>query len=169
MVQMAFKRRMNKEGVIDSNGTVFQFLIPSFFSAIFTAIGQGIANSGKTFTTLDSTGTASGTITYANVVQAGRNSEEQGGFQMLAWVFSVGMGAVAGLVIGLLYNCMNDYDHHTQLFNDGVLYNYPGADGRERKYTDYKPTEGQPSNNNIPQDMSASRTPAILEFDYYER
>lgn len=164
MLQMAFKRRVNYDGVIDSNGTLFQFLIPSFFAAIFTAIAQGIANSAKSYDALGSAGTVSGTINYVNVTQSGRSAEVQGGYQILAWLFSVGMGAVAGVIIGFLYKCLNDLSHPTQLFNDGVLYNYPGTEGREVKYEDNRPTDGQP-----PQDVSASRTPAILNFDYYEK
>ena len=34
MAQMAFKRTVNRAGVIDSNSAIFQFLIPSFFAAI---------------------------------------------------------------------------------------------------------------------------------------
>jgi len=129
IAQMAFKRKVNKGGVVDANGTIFQFLMPSFFAAIFVAVAQGVGNSATSFTT---TGTNVGTINYADVRQSGRSSEIQGGYQMLAWLLSIGMGAVAGLIIGVIYRLVNEHSHRSHFFNDGVLYNYPG--GGERKY-----------------------------------
>ena len=41
MAQMAFKRKVNKGGIIDANGSIFQFLLASFFAAIFVPFGAG--------------------------------------------------------------------------------------------------------------------------------
>lgn len=73
MAQMAFKRTVNRAGVIDSNSAIFQFLIPSFFAAIFCAVGQGIGKGAGTYPTVSQTGAAVGTAVYANLNKSGRS------------------------------------------------------------------------------------------------
>ena len=123
MAQMALKRKVNKGGGVDANGTIFQFLLPSFFAAIFVAVAQGVGNSAATFTT---TGLV-GTINYLDVRQSGRSPEAQGGYQILAWLLSIGIGTVAGLILGVIYRLVNGHSHRSHFFNDSILYNYPGS------------------------------------------
>ena len=126
LVQIAAKRKINQWGVVDSNGAIFQFLLPSLFAAIFAAIAQGVNKSSATFTTTQLSGTfVSGTINYDGVKEMNRKAEQQGAFQILAWLLSVGIGAVAGVFIGLFYRMVNGFNHKSQFFNDGVIYDNP--------------------------------------------
>ena len=43
------KRKLNANGVIDSNSALFHFLIPSFFAAMLSAIMQGINRTTTTY------------------------------------------------------------------------------------------------------------------------
>ena len=60
---------MNSNGVIDTNGTLFQFLVPSLFAAIFSAILSGVGQSSATFTTASNT-----LITYTDLKEASRSA-----------------------------------------------------------------------------------------------
>lgn len=73
------------------------------------------------------------------------------------------MGAVAGLIIGLLYSCVNKHSHQSEFFNDAILYNYPG--NRDHKYEDENRNDGPVGDSNV----RGSKVPAILEFDYYAK
>jgi hypothetical protein len=60
----------------------------------------------------------------------GRDSTTQGGYQIAGWAISIGCGAVAGLIIGLIYRILNDNFHHpVDFFNDATLYEYPKIGG----------------------------------------
>ena len=126
LAQMGLKKGINANGIVDSNSVIFHFLLPSFFAAVFCAIGQGINNTYATYAITDSTGASTGTTAiYNDVIQSGRSSEQQGAYQMLAWLLSIGMGAFAGIVIGLFYKCVNDHEDSVQFFNDATIFSHP--------------------------------------------
>ena len=124
--QTHVKRWINKNGIIDSNSVIFNFLIPSFFAAVFSAFMQGIGEgdiSGRVYTVQDgSTIVASTTTTYRTVSGSNRNFTQQGGFQMVGWCLSVGFGLVGGLIIGLLFKCINTFEEPGDFFVDRVLF-----------------------------------------------
>lgn len=44
---------------------------------------------------------------------------------MAGWAISVGIGAAAGLIIGLIFRCTNgNFDSVESFFNDSTLYAY---------------------------------------------
>lgn len=49
---------------------------------------------------------------------------------MVGWCISIGSGAIAGLVIGVIYRLLNDsFEEPINFFNDGTLYEYPKVGG----------------------------------------
>jgi len=71
---------------------------------------QGVGNTTITYAAPSATGNTTTTITYKNVMQSGRTYSQQAGYQVVGWLLSVGIGAVAGLLIGLIYRCINDQE-----------------------------------------------------------
>jgi len=106
---MGLKRKINSDGVVDSNSVIFHFLLPSLFAAAFSAIMQAIGNTAASYSGATITGTTS-VLTYNNLVQPGRTSSQQAGYQIIGWLISIGIGAGAGIIIGLLYRCINDQE-----------------------------------------------------------
>jgi hypothetical protein len=48
---------------------------------------------------------------------------------MAGWAISIACGAVAGLIIGLIYRFLNDnFNEAGNFFNDGTLFEYPKVD-----------------------------------------
>lgn len=123
--QMAYKRIINKNGIIDSNSAIFHFLLPSFFAAILVAIAQGVSKTYATYNPTNNIGLTLGVVEYTPMVQSGRSVGMQGGFQIIGWLLSVGLGALGGLLIGVLYRAVNEFTDPLEFFNDAVLYNYP--------------------------------------------
>lgn len=121
---MGLKKKINSEGVVDSNSVIFHFLLPSLFAAVFSAIMQAVGNTAASYSGNTILGTTT-VLTYKNLVQPGRTSSQQAGYQIVGWLLSVGIGAVAGAIIGLIYKCINDQDESKQFFNDAILYDYP--------------------------------------------
>lgn len=106
---MGLKRKINSDGVVDSNSVIFHFLLPSLFAAAFSAIMQAIGNTAASYSGATPAGSTT-VLTYNSMVQPGRTSSQQAGYQIIGWLISVGIGAVAGVIIGLLYKCTNDQE-----------------------------------------------------------
>ena len=47
-------------------------------------------------------------MSYTDYKETGRDYTVQGGYQMAGWALSIGFGAAAGLIIGLIYKALND-------------------------------------------------------------
>jgi hypothetical protein len=109
LCQIGLKRKINSDGVVDSNSVIFQFMLPSLFAAVFSAIMQAIGKTAASYSGATLTGPTM-VLTYNNLVQPGRTSSQQAGFQIIGWLISIGIGAGAGLIIGLLYKCINDQE-----------------------------------------------------------
>jgi hypothetical protein len=155
--QTRFKRKLNENGVIDSNSVIFHFLLPSLFAAIFSGILQGVSQTSAsaslaTFNSTTSTTTPS-TVNYASLVGAGRDSTVQGAYQMAGWAISVGSGAVAGLIIGVIYRLLNDnFTEGKHFFNDFTLFEYPKMENNNENQAD-----GQNPPAAVQADVSESR------------
>ena len=171
LLQIFLKRRINKGGVVDSNGAIFQFLIPSFFAAIFVAIAQGVNKSSASGIVYvpGVGGYNPTTVSYNGIRESGRSAGSQGGHQIFAWLFSVAIGLIGGLILGLIFRLVNEHSHRTQFFNDGVLYNYPNANKSEQMpgsgmiRSDIRNTDG----NGVDLKNTEGKAPVILTFDYY--
>ena len=100
------KRGMNENGVIDSLGSFFVFLVPSFIGAIYSAI---------LFTT-----SPYGPENTSNNVQmdTSRNRFGQGGFQLIGLIITICIAAAAGFLIGLLMKLVNNVSGPEDLFDD---------------------------------------------------
>ncbi len=59
----------------------------------------------------------------------------------MAWLLSVGMGALGGAVIGIFYWLINDHDKPEDMFNDSVLINYPGGHRESYYAANYPPKQ----------------------------
>jgi hypothetical protein len=44
----------------------------------------------------------------SSLLGSGRSETEQGGYQMIGWLISIGCGLFAGVVIGFIYRLLND-------------------------------------------------------------
>ena len=84
--------------------------MPSFIGAILVAIAQGVGNTSASYSPTNSSGLSLGTVQYKSMVQGGRSVESQGGFQIIGWLLSVGLGSFGGLIIGILYRIVNDFN-----------------------------------------------------------
>ena len=82
------KKQLNINGVVDTLGSIFIFLIPSFCGAISSSI---------LFAT-----TAYGPYNDHNYIQANGNLSRwaQGGYQLVGMLFSIGSALLFGLIIG---------------------------------------------------------------------
>jgi hypothetical protein len=108
---------------------VFHFWLPALFAAIFSAILQGVGQTPIQFNTFTISGAAF-TKSYPALKLPSRTETIQGGYQMAGWAISVGIGAVAGLIIGLIFRCTNgNFDSVENFFNDSTLYTYPKLRG----------------------------------------
>lgn len=89
------KKPINNGGVVDTQGTFITFFIPAFLGGIYSAIIQTVRAYGaedSTFTPISSTKWVAGS----------RSNYEQGGFQILGVLITIGIATFAGIVIGLL-------------------------------------------------------------------
>jgi hypothetical protein len=105
------KKDLNKEGVIDSLGSLFVFLVPSLIGALYSAI-------------LFTTG-AYGPDNTTNFTQhdPSRSRFQQGGFQVIGTLITIGIALVAGLLIGGFSKIFNQIDKEEDLFDDNVYVN----------------------------------------------
>jgi ABC-type phosphate transport system permease subunit len=92
------KKELNKEGVIDSLGSLFVFLVPSLIGALYSAI---------LFTTSSYGPDNSSMFTQHD---PSRTRFQQGGFQVIGTLITVGIAIVAGLIIGGFSKIFNQID-----------------------------------------------------------
>ena len=83
------------------------------FAAISSSVLQGIGESATSATTTAFNSTSSSnytqtTVSYTDYKETNRDYTIQGGYQMAGWALSIGFGAAAGLIIGLIYKALND-------------------------------------------------------------
>lgn len=129
MLHTNIKRKMNNEGIIDSNSAIFHFLIPSLLASVSSAILQGIGQSATSYNVVAISSaniTTNSTVLYREMVGQGRTETMQGGFQIIGWVISVAFGAASGGIIGLIYRSANDnFKEIENFFNDATIYDFP--------------------------------------------
>ena len=92
------KKEINKEGVIDSLGSLFVFLVPSLIGALYSAV---------LFTTSSYGPDNSSMFTQHD---PSRTRFQQGGFQVIGTLITVGIAIVAGLIIGGFSKIFNQID-----------------------------------------------------------
>jgi len=124
MCQNRVRRFINKNGVIDSNGVLFNFFVPSLFAAIASTILSGIGNTSNT-ATLATGGSLSGTDTFGPNADAGRSPTTQGGYQLIGWMISICFGLIAGGIIGLMYKLCDSREKAGDFFSDLFIYDTP--------------------------------------------
>lgn len=124
LAQTKLKRVINRNGVIDANGAIFQFLVPSLFAAIFSAILAGIGQSAAT-ASLIFNNVPGNTDTFTEFKKSSRSFTNQGGYQMAGWAISISFGVIAGLLVGLCYWLLCDREQPKQFFSDFQLFSPP--------------------------------------------
>lgn len=115
---------MNQSGVLDSNGLLFNFLVPSFFAAVASAILSGIGQTANS-ATLATGGSLSGTDSFGPNAGSGRSPTTQGGYQLIGWMISISFGLIAGGIIGLMYKLCDSRERPDDFFSDFFLYETP--------------------------------------------
>lgn len=100
------KQDLNKNGIVDSLGVLFVFLIPSFIGAIFSAI---------LFAT-----TAYGPLGDHQYIQADgeRSRWAHGGYQMAGLAITFCIAGLTGLVLGALMKIFTTPYVREEMFND---------------------------------------------------
>jgi hypothetical protein len=124
--QNRIRRFVNKSGVLDSNGVLFNFLVPSFFAAVSSAILSGIGTTANS-ATLATGGSLSGAENFGPNAGSGRSPTTQGGYQLIGWMISISFGLIAGGIIGLMYKLCDSRERPADFFNDFFLYDRPAA------------------------------------------
>jgi hypothetical protein len=89
------KKKINSHGNIDSQGVLFSFLIPSLIGAIYSSIISAIDTQSP------------GGNGRSMLILNDRSINGQGALQLAGAGIAIGVGAVAGIVVGLLYKCTN--------------------------------------------------------------
>lgn len=112
---------------------IFHFLVPSFFAAVVSSILQACGQSPASYL---AGATASA---YKGSLQSGRSEVAQGGYQIAGWCISVGIGAVVGFMIGVLYKAVHGFEKRDDYFNDQALYN--DEDSKRLDQVRVKPVE----------------------------
>jgi hypothetical protein len=103
------KKILNANGVVDALGSIFIFLIPSFVGGIYSAI---------LFAT-----TAFGPNNDHTYIQAdgARSRWAHGAFQLAGTGISLGLGALAGLLIGGISKIFNQPMERADYFSDDAF------------------------------------------------
>lgn len=139
-IHTSFKQRLNKNGVVDSNSSIFAFFFPSLLAAAVSAIFQSIGLSGAAAISHQSYNSATELFISNNYVAQGENVAEgrgaplQGAYQFIGWGISVGVGIGAGLVVGLIYRLINDtFTDPLDFFNDATIFDLGVKDQEQEK------------------------------------
>lgn len=105
----ALGRKMNANGVVSTFSMTNRFLIPAVTSTFVSAIVQGVGQTVNGSHNVNRMGT--------------RTAVQQGGWQIIGLLITLGTALLAGLIIGLLYKVINKNTHGDQ-FNDEVTYSH---------------------------------------------
>ena len=100
-------RRLNKNGILTSLGQIDNYILPGFLSGVLSAILHAIGQ-----------GTFGNFVRY---IHPNRSYVGQGAFQLIGILLSIGIGTFAGLILGLLFMCLNNFLKN-DYFNDALIY-----------------------------------------------
>jgi hypothetical protein len=89
---------LNSNGVIDSMGVLYSFLIIGVISGIYSAILMAIDPIGPNLS-----------IKSVDFDLSNRNRYGQGGFQLIGILLIIVLASISALVTGLLFRCMNRF------------------------------------------------------------
>ena len=100
-------RRLNKNGILTSLGHLDNYVLPGFLSGVLSAILHAIGQ-----------GTFGNFVRY---IHPDRAYVGQGAFQLIGILLSIGIGLFAGVLLGLLFMCLNSFTRF-DYFNDALVY-----------------------------------------------
>jgi hypothetical protein len=101
-------RASNNEGVLFTYSVVQRFLLPGILAGLLAAILHGVGeyiNGGY----------------ESSYTMEGRTKVGQGAFQLLGIVLPALFGAICGVIVGLVYRFVNNFDYFDQ-FNYKAVY-----------------------------------------------
>lgn len=98
-----FDRMLNSSGVNYTLSIVKSFFIPGIIAGFISSITAAIGHSS-----FDGS---------AQNMPTNRSINQQGGYQLAGLALSIGIGALAGIVVGLFY-CCNKFTKNNHVFND---------------------------------------------------
>ena len=108
-------RNINKNGILTSLGHTDNYILPGFLSgvlsAILHAIGQGTFGN------------------FVREIHPDRTYVGQGAYQLIGILLSIGIGLFAGVVLGFLFICINNF-RREDYFNDGMIYDDDKKEGK---------------------------------------
>lgn len=107
MYAATFGRKINSNGVLFTFSHINRFFIPGLFGAIVSGVIQATSDS------------VNGSHPLNRL--SSRTAIQQGGWQILGILITIGIALLAGLIIGLLYKIINRFGPEDQ-FNDEVTY-----------------------------------------------
>jgi hypothetical protein len=88
-------KKINEGGVLFSFPHLNRFLIPAFIASIVSAVIQACGIS------------ANGAFEINQL--PGRTKSQQGGWQIIGLLITIGIALIAGLIIGIIYKIINNY------------------------------------------------------------
>lgn len=89
------KKKINANGNIDSQGVLFSFLIPGLIGSIYSSIISAIDTQSP------------GGNGLSMLILNDRTFNGQGALQLAGAGIAIGCGAIAGIIVGLLYKATN--------------------------------------------------------------
>lgn len=98
-----FDRALNSSGVLYSLSIVKSFFIPGVIAAFISSITAAIGHSSFEGS--------------AKNMPTNRSCNQQGGYQLAGLALSIGIGGLAGIVVGIFY-CCNKFTKNNHVFND---------------------------------------------------
>jgi hypothetical protein len=110
------KHRVNKSGVIDTHGTIFAFMIPGVLASIISAVVQATNPPSIIFFTSSTT-----QIIYETNRSGERNNIQQGGFQIVGMLISIGIAIVAGISSGIFMRIFNKNQPENQFIDESYF------------------------------------------------
>ena len=110
----AKKKKLNENGVVDSLGVIFIFLIPSFAGGIYSAMLYATTAYGP-----------HNDLTYVQA-DGSRSRWAHGGYQIIGVFITVGLGAISGLLIGALMKIFNKPMERDDYFSDDAFFKKDG-------------------------------------------
>jgi hypothetical protein len=111
------KKPLNNPEVIDTQGTLFAFFTSSLIGGIYSAIMSPIGIFGADVPTGVNTWSENTATAWA---VPGRDRFGQGGLQLAGTFFSIGIGALSAIAVGLLSFLTTSLSAE-EAFNDGAF------------------------------------------------
>lgn len=111
-------KRINQNGIIETNSVTFFLFVPAFLASVCAAILQAVNQTAFTGKSIDDF-----TVSYANLRDNNLSNIQQGGYQVAGFGIAAGLGMGAGIIVGLFYRFFGrDYENQKDILNDSYAF-----------------------------------------------